>query len=65
MKNKHFIGMWLAIAAISGLITGTALAAGGGGVQADSGAMEGKHFHPKGKLPSKYTIEAQEQQRKI
>ena len=24
-----------------------------------------KHFHPKGKMPSKYTIEAQKQQRKI
>ncbi|MFV1984939.1 MAG: alkyl/aryl-sulfatase [Thiohalomonadales bacterium] len=27
--------------------------------------MEGKHFHAKGKLPSKYTIEAQKQQRKL
>jgi alkyl sulfatase BDS1-like metallo-beta-lactamase superfamily hydrolase len=26
-------------------------------VVANPGAMEGKHFHPKGKLPSKYTIE--------
>ena len=28
-----------------------ALAAGGVGVVADSSAAEGKHFHPKGKMP--------------
>lgn len=32
-----------------------ALAAGGGGVLSDAGAKEGKHFHPKGKMPSEYT----------
>ncbi|MFV2059527.1 MAG: alkyl/aryl-sulfatase [Gammaproteobacteria bacterium] len=31
----------------------------------DSNAMAGKHFHAKGKLPSKFTIKAQQQQRKI
>ena len=30
----------------------------------DPGAREGKHFHPKGKLPSKYTIELQNGLRK-
>ena len=34
-------------------------AAGGGGVLTDSGAMEGKHFHPKGKMPSKFTVQKQ------
>lgn len=29
-----------------------AFAAGGGAVLADPGSMEGKHFHPKGKMPS-------------
>jgi len=38
------------------LITGTAFAAGGGEVLIDPGAMEGKHFHPKGKLPSESTF---------
>jgi len=36
-----------------------ALAAGGGAAVSDSGAMEGKHFDPKGKLPSKQTIKLQ------
>jgi alkyl sulfatase BDS1-like metallo-beta-lactamase superfamily hydrolase len=34
-------------------------AAGGGGVRADPGAMEGKHFDPKGKMPSQFTIDLQ------
>jgi hypothetical protein len=40
-----------------GAVSGASIAAAGGGVVANLGAMEGKHFHPKGKLPSKYTIE--------
>ena len=36
-----------------------AFAAGGGGVLTDPGAMVGKHFHPKGKMPSKVTVEKQ------
>ena len=43
---------------------GTAIAAGGGGVLTDPGAMEGKHFHSKGKMPSKYTVELQNGLRK-
>ena len=35
------------------------LAAGGGGVVADPGAMQGKHFDPKGNAPSSYTVELQ------
>ena len=32
-------------------------AASGGSVASDPGAMEGKHFHPKGKPPSEHTLE--------
>jgi alkyl sulfatase BDS1-like metallo-beta-lactamase superfamily hydrolase len=46
------------------MFTANALAAGGGAVQTDSGASSGKHFDPKGKLPSRFTIEAQQHQRK-
>ncbi len=41
----------------------TAMAAGGGGVLSDAGAAEGKHFHPKGKLPSTFTVALQNGQR--
>ncbi|WP_290580767.1 alkyl/aryl-sulfatase [Ketobacter sp.] len=41
----------------------SAMAAGGGGVLSDAGAAEGKHFHPKGKLPSEYTVKLQQLQR--
>ena len=34
-----------------------ASAAGGGGVVADPGAMQGKHFDSKGKAPSTFTVE--------
>lgn len=40
-------------------------AAGGGSVNTDTGAAEGKHFHDKGNYPSKYTIALQKQQREI
>ena len=42
----------------------SAFAAGGGAVLADPGAMEGKHFDPKGKMPSTFTIELQNGLRK-
>ena len=44
---------------------GTAIAAGGGGVLTDPAALEGKHFHSKGKMPSKYTVELQNGLRKF
>ena len=50
--------------ATSFLIAGYAYAAGGGGVVADPGAMQGKHFDPKGKAPSSYTVELQNGLRK-
>lgn len=37
-----------------------ASAAGGGAVLADPGALEGKHFDAKGKMPSKFTVERQQ-----
>ena len=46
------------------LSTGSAYAAGGGGVVADPGAMQGKHFDSKGKMPSSYTVELQNGLRK-
>ena len=39
------------------------MAAGGGGVLTDAGAAQGKHFHPKGKLPSEHTVAYQNTQR--
>ncbi len=51
------------ILAVACLCTNSALGAGGGIAQSDPGAMEGRHFHPKGKLPSKFTIELRNGQR--
>jgi len=59
---RHIPSLALVIAFTIG-ISGTAFAAAGGEVLTDPGAMEGKHFHPKGKLPSEFTIDAQKQQR--
>ena len=54
----------LALAAtILGAQSGAAVAADTGG-QSGSSSPEAKHFHPKGKLPSKYTIELQNGLRK-
>ena len=50
--------------AVSFMASGLAFAAGGGGVVVDPGAMEGKHFDPKGKAPSSYTIDQQNALRK-
>jgi alkyl sulfatase BDS1-like metallo-beta-lactamase superfamily hydrolase len=46
------------------MTSGLAMAAGGGGVVADPGAMQGKHFDSKGKMPSSYTVELQNGLRK-
>ncbi|GMR06248.1 MAG: alkyl sulfatase dimerization domain-containing protein [Gammaproteobacteria bacterium] len=64
MKNKILIAVMTTITFLAGSM-GSSIAAGGGSVKADSGAMQGKHFDAKGKLPSKYTINKQKQQRKI
>jgi len=60
----HISRLATSIAITALIFTASALAAGGGAVQTDSGASSGKHFDPKGKLPSKFTIEAQQHQRK-
>lgn len=58
-KTPSVILISLLVAASSG-----ALAAGGGAVLADPGAMQGKHFDPKGKMPSTYTVDLQNERRK-
>ncbi len=58
MTITKILAVTVAIAIFSGF-GGMAFAAGGGGAVADPGAMEGKHFHPKGKMPSKFTVEWQ------
>ena len=63
MERKRTFTLALAIALFIALAC-PAFAAGGGGVLADPGAMQGKHFHPKGKMPSKFTIELQNGVRK-
>ncbi len=50
------------IAMVASIFTANALAAGGGEIIASDPT---KHFDPKGKLPSEYTVEAQKQQRAI
>ena len=52
------------ICTLIGINTTIALAAGGGAIVSDPGAMQGKHFDPKGKQPSKYTVEQQNALRK-
>jgi alkyl sulfatase BDS1-like metallo-beta-lactamase superfamily hydrolase len=62
MNARSKIAIALAILFTTG--AAPVLAAAGGVVLADPGAMEGKHFDPKGKMPSKFTIELQNGQRK-
>jgi alkyl sulfatase BDS1-like metallo-beta-lactamase superfamily hydrolase len=58
VKAETTLKQIIAAGLLIGLASG-AMAAGGGGVMSDPGAMEGKHFDPKGKLPSPYTVERQ------
>lgn len=60
MKTKLSL---IAVAVIL-MFTKSTMAAGGGGVVVDPGAMQGKHFDVKGKAPSSYTIELQNGLRK-
>jgi alkyl sulfatase BDS1-like metallo-beta-lactamase superfamily hydrolase len=62
MGRNKTLGLALASALF---ICGPSYASGGGAVVAGPGAMEGKHFDPKGKYPSKFTVELQNGQRKI
>ena len=63
MKIAPTLRLVLASALVVAL-SAPAFGAGGGGVLTDPGAMEGKHFDPKGKPPSKFTIELQNGLRK-
>ena len=63
MKQHSKLRLALAITLASS-VSATVHAAGGGVAQADPGAMQGKHFDAKGKLPSPYTIELQKALRK-
>jgi len=57
------INSWASLlGAACAFATGAVLAAGGGGVVTADPSM---HFHPKGKLPSQYTIELQGEQREL
>lgn len=47
-----------------GIQSAFTLAAGGGVVVVDPGAMQGKHFDPKGKSPSPQTVDLQNERRK-
>jgi len=58
MKISIILTLAIAVLGVSG---STAFAAGGGGVIT---ADPSKHFHPKGKMPSKFTIELQNGLRK-
>jgi alkyl sulfatase BDS1-like metallo-beta-lactamase superfamily hydrolase len=53
------IRLALTISLASTTFSVSTLAAVGGAVQVDPGAMQGKHFDAKGKQPSKYTVELQ------
>jgi hypothetical protein len=52
-KIRNYI-VWLLAIVLVGGVTGTVLAAGGGGVVT---ADPTKHFDSKGKMPSEFTIE--------
>lgn len=58
---KRTVSIMAACAFLAG--ANTVIAAGGGEVLADPGALEGRHFDPKGKLPSSFTVERQQQLR--
>jgi len=62
MTITKILTLTVAIAVLSGFGC-LAFAAGGGGAVTDPGAMKGKHFHPKGKMPSKYTVDLQNKHR--
>jgi linear primary-alkylsulfatase len=63
MKNKGILAFAISVSLIAAS-AGNVFASGGGAVLSDAGAAEGKHFDPKGKLPSSFTIEIQQALRK-
>ena len=60
MKTRIFSSISLPVMAISLIISSTAWSAGGGEIVKSDPS---KHFHPKGKFPSEFTIDAQIKQR--
>lgn len=64
MNMNKIIGT-IITAIFMSIYTVPAFAAGGGSINVDPNAAQGKHFHPKGKLPSKHTLAVREQQLKI
>jgi len=60
MKTRIFSSISLPVVAISLIISSTAWSAGGGEIVKSDPS---KHFHPKGKFPSEFTIDAQIKQR--
>jgi alkyl sulfatase BDS1-like metallo-beta-lactamase superfamily hydrolase len=54
----------LATALATAMVSTAVFAAGGVGVVSDPDAAAGKHFHEKGKLPSSFTIEKQQELRR-
>ncbi len=65
MKVNKAVHLTVALALVCLSVFGTAtLAASGGGIVTDPGALEGKHFDPKGKAPSTFTLELQNGLRK-
>ncbi|CAG19676.1 alkyl/aryl-sulfatase [Photobacterium profundum] len=63
MKSKGILAVVISVSLIAAS-AGNVFASGGGAVLSDPGAAEGKHFDPKGKLPSSFTIEIQQALRK-
>jgi alkyl sulfatase BDS1-like metallo-beta-lactamase superfamily hydrolase len=63
MRTKRTLKLFSMIAFVCSCNT-NAFAGGGGAVLSDPGAMEGKHFDAKGKMPSKFTLELQNGLRK-
>ena len=57
MKSTVSTRIALTLALVFATAAPLAVAAGDGGGAASPGAVNGKHFDPKGTLPSKFTIE--------
>ncbi|WP_153145068.1 alkyl/aryl-sulfatase [Dechloromonas sp. H13] len=57
MKLSAKLTLALSIALAGGAMTTVHAAGGGGAIVNNPGAAEGKHFDPKGTLPSKFTME--------
>ena len=64
LKTRLIVaGILIAGSVFQGMVSPVS-AAGGVGVVSDPDAAEGKHFHEKGKLPSSFTIERQQELRR-